>query len=402
MAKPKKLTEEEVLVLYHEALDNATAKDYVDFDSIDTDKLREILRSKYYDPAVTWFSFIHEIIMSAPNQLKGDGNNTRPLSKKEVGDLIGTVHGKFKRIPIDYEILIQIPDYYPFDFTELTDSISVIKLSEDELKGYQDANPEATYYSGMLEVNKIPFNWQHYLKIKDSGLIESAKNMHLDARHDPIRVFRLFVTVHTVFGTIEMRGLLSILARNHQYSARAYDKKVFVSAINNLANDGSDLSHSIFVYKKTDHINDANEFFKLLLAEEIGELEKVRIQITNSLYWLYEHLNTDDLYLEVVYLVSAFDSLFSIKNSTVPNLENIAPVVAEAIAKDFKEREKVSLEIRALYPLRNSIIHGGLEIQNFRRSDNTNRSNISSILQKAKHNYLKYMKTMFDRYTASK
>lgn len=198
-----------------------------------------------------------------------------------------------------------------------------------------------------------------------------------------------------------MYGIMAILGGFQRYSAKAYDCKVFVGSINSLNNTDADISRARFPLGQSKGVEQANSFFKLILEEKTGSLEKVRVQIANSLYWFFEHLNTDDLNLQIVYLVSAFDSLFSIKHSNVPNVENIAPVIAEAISDDFSKRDKVFMDIKELYSLRNSIIHGGLEIQNLRKADQSGRSSRSATVSRSMKYYQEYMKKMFKRYVSS-
>ena len=82
-------------------------------------------------------------------------------------------------------------------------------------------------------------------------------------------------------------------------------------------------------------------------------------------------------------------------------MDNIAPVIAEAISNNFAKRDEVASNIKSLYPLRNKIIHGGLEIQSLRRTDREKHSSMNAILNKSAHYYEEYMKVVFSRYVSS-
>ena len=361
---------------------------FANFGNLDTNKLLAIVRLGCYDPIVDTEVIIDEIYYGCIRFYDPKLHSAK-LTPEQRRALVSQIHGKLSRIPIRYEVIFPLPEDYPFDNKQLLKNVKIRQFTEDEREKYIRKNPLNTL-DQLIGRTENPL-WPEtiaYMVVTDSGLIRPANKIVLDNRHDPVRIFHLYIALHSVASTL-VSAEYSVRQRS---GAQAYDNKKFVANVDSSILSGSSLGSVHFRDEDAEWINTMDELFTHLLTERADKLEGVRTMLTNSLHWYFEFANSKDTNLRVVYLVSAFDSLFGFdEKHRVPTVYDIAPVVAEANASDFKEKADATELIKHLYSLRNEVIHGRKEIQQFRRIDAREKRQNVSTLNLAERQYKQYI-----------
>lgn len=123
------------------------------------------------------------------------------------------------------------------------------------------------------------------------------------------------------------------------------------------------------------------------------------MQLCNSLYWYIEFLNNEETSLQLVFLVSAFDSLFPPRHHTVfknkqitPTVLEKAPLIAE-VASSSQNELKIYLEtIEKLFEERNKVIHGKVEIHGYRKGVKKQNEDIVKLVTESTQIYEEYLK----------
>lgn len=397
---PKLDRSEHATKLLDESLANVQLKDmFLDYDSINFDKLHEIVRKNCYDSAVDaeviWEQIFYASIRFSDTKNKGK----TPLTDEQRCKLVKLVHDNLSRIPIRYEVLFELPESYPLNNKSLLDDVRIERLAQTTRKLYEAQNPpdflqQLAHPNASYENPVLPKTNVSYLAVADSGLIRPGGKIVLDNRHDPVRIFRLYMALQMVSSNLSQHTM-----RQHDFTARAYDKKKFVAYIPTRIDASSPISHACFNKEDRDKIELIDKLFGQILKVRDDDLEDTRIRLSNALHWYFEFASSDDTSLRVVYLVSAFDSLFGfIEKDHIPTARDIVPIIAEANANDFKERSNIAEAIKQLYRLRNNIIHGRKEIQNYTRSDARQKRHVASNLDFSERQFKQYMGKLLRMY----
>lgn len=390
--------------LLYEALLNATSAMYIDIDTLDDSCIEDIVNGSYYDSSVD-FSTIVEAISDTAFKISDKAltlfkDDPTPITEDERNTIAREVHEKLIRIPIKYEIFFPLPSHYPSNDKQLLGSVSIKKITPAMNKAYQPDRPIdiLSALAGAPSSSVAPQEDEYYMVIEDTGLVRRGGNIVLENRHDPLRIFRLYMALNSVTST----SLRFSVFLKHDYMGRAFDDKNFVANVDSTINSNASLATLSFLTTTKEQMDKTDEIFSKLLTEQAEPMESKRIELCNSLHWYFEYANTKEPSLRLVYLTSAFNSLFGLKGKKYDaTVRDIAPVVAEANAVDFNDKASTQGNIEKLFRLRNNVIHGRQEIQSFRRIDVREINENNTVIKLCTTQYKKYMNKLLEQYMSS-
>lgn len=391
--------------LLREFVNDAVLKEgLVDTDTLDFDKYREILSSNLYDDGIDWDLFWN-IVFNRLLKYHDWENPDKELTEEQKNEFVSSVHKFLNSVPYKYHFYFKLPDKYPLNPEKLNKDISIIKCDQAFVDSQEQVNPisdfDKTVHGNKQESNhRLLTPNQFYLLINDSGLVVTGKNAFLESSYSPDRIFGIFLSVHLITGNLSADKL----ARDNQ-TAKVYDdsgkyRANFVSPIK-----ASRAEHLEF-YKKEDTTKIANTIFlKLITHQKSKNLEKARIQICNSLYWYIEFLNSEETSLQLVFLVSALDSLFPPRQHSIfktkqitPTVLEKAPVIAEVASSNQDELHRFLEIVEKLFEERNKVIHGKIEIHGYRKSAKKQNNNSVELVGQARLIYEKYLKKRIGKF----
>lgn len=385
--------------LLREFVNDAVLKDgLVDSDTLNFDKYREIINTKLYDEGIDWDIFWN-VIFNHLLKYHDWENKNKALTDDQKNEFASLVHKFLGGVPYKYAFYFKLPDNYPLKPEKLNKDISIIKTDQAFIDAQEKLNP-ASDFDKMIHGNKQASNHQllspnkSYMLINDRGLVITGKNAFLESSYSPDRIFGIFLAVHLI--TENLRA--DKLARDNQ-TTKVYDdsgkyRANFVSPIK-----ASRAEHLEF-YKKVETTKMANKVFvQLITHQKDKHLESARIQLCNSLYWYVEFLNSEETSLQLVFLVSAFDSLFPPRQHSVfkkrqvtPTAQEKAPVIAEVASNSQLEIQTYLEIIEKLFDERNKVIHGKVEIHGYRKSAKRQNNDTVELVNDAQRLFERYLK----------
>lgn len=385
--------------LLREFVKDAVLKEgLVDTDTLNFDKYREIMNGNLYDDGIDW-DLLWNVVFNHLLKYHDWENPDKALTEEQKNGFVSSVHKFLNGAPYNYEFYFKLPDKYPLKPEKLNKDISIFKANQTFIDSQEKVNPISDF-DRMIHGDKQESNHQllapnqFYLLINDRGLVMTGKNAFLESSYSPDRIFGIFLAVHLL--TENLRS--DKLARDNQ-AANVYDdsgkyRANFVSPIK-----ASRAEHLEF-YKKEETTAMANKvFLKLITHQKDKDLEKARIQLCNSLYWYIEFLNNDETSLQLVFLVSAFDSLFPPRQHSVfknkqitPTVLEKAPLIAEVASSTQDKYHKYLQTLESLYEARNNVIHGKIEIHGYQKSSKTQNKNMVELVGKSTQIFEAYIK----------
>jgi hypothetical protein len=363
----------------------------VDTDTLNFDKYREIVTNNLYDEGIDW-DLLWNVVFNHLLKYHDWKNPDIALTKEQKNEFASTVHEFLRRVPYKYSFYFKLPDKYPLKPEKLNKDVSIIKTDQTFINSQEKINPisdfDKMFHGDEQESNhQLLAPNQFYLRINDKGLVFTGKNAFLESSY---------------LITENLRA--DKLARDNQ-AAKVYDdsgkyRANFVSPIK-----ASRAEHLEF-YIKEDTTKMANKvFLKLITHQKDKNLEKARIQICNSLYWYIELLNSEETSLQLVFLVSALDSLFPPRQHSIfktkqitPTVLEKAPVIAEVASSNQNELHRFLEIVENLFEERNKVIHGKIEIHGYRKSAKKQNNASVELVGQAKLIYEKYLKKRIGKF----
>ncbi len=308
--------------------------------------------------------------------------NARSLTNK--------IYQKIKRLPIVYEFIFPLGNKnIEIASKQITDTIELLTLTDKDIKKYGTVpwSQKLFNFEKDLEKGEIIF------RFLTRGYVSDFKITKL-VTEDPLYLFKVIIGIYVSLDILQILdspvNKTSGLPIDYRY--KVYDKNKFVTALNESTEDSIFISKLSFstktqelsdldklLKKTTTYFENANIDLKKIL--EINKLKKKRVkglmkndlikyrrdvdkltehglQIRNAAYWYYESLKTTQKHAEIIYLVTAFDSLLGEPDDDMKTKKDKANIISNAISTSAIELETIKEYIGNLYNLRNNIIHG--------------------------------------------
>lgn len=385
--------------LLKEFVKNAALKDgLVDTDTLDFDKHREILNDNLYDDGIDW-DLLWNVIFNQLLKYHDWKDQNKQLSDEEKAEFAASAHKFLSGVPFKYGFYFKLPDGYPLQAEKLSENISIFKSDQKFVDSQKKINPMSDF-DKMLRGNKQSSNSQiltpdqFYLLIHDSGLVITGKKAFLESSYSPDRIFGIFLAVHLITENLKTDKLARDNPTAMVYDSSGRYRANFVSPIRS-----SKAEHLEFLDKKEGSKFANKVFLELVTHQTDKNLESARVQLCNSLYWYIEFLNNEETSLQLVFLVSAFDSLFPPRQHSVfknkqitPTVLEKAPLIAEVASSSQNELKDYLQTIEKLFEERNKVIHGKVEIHGYRKGVKKQNEDTVELVTEAVQIYEKYLK----------
>lgn len=304
--------------------------------------------------------------------------------------LIKSVLDILKRLPIKYEFIFPLnlnQSHLIKDSIDLTDNIKLLLIGDKELTKYkpQKLMTDQLFHPGELELKKDSIA----IFIKSVGFVSKFGIPKL-LTEDPLYLFKIIIGFYLGMGVIDIDDKFYSRSTGTAagYSYKTFDKNDFVTTLRESSDDASFISSLLLSQNSfntslpqvgdviwPNNFEISNTYLKKILNVQkfkkgkpegfnptaIKKLmsNKAKIadhgfQLRNGAYWLYEAFKSSQPHSQIIYLVTAFDSLCG----NADEKSDKAEMIAYSIASSTSELEMIKEYIINLYDLRNKIIHG--------------------------------------------
>lgn len=370
----------------------------IDTNSLNFDAFHQILSDKVYDEGID-SDLLWSIIIGRLFRYRDDDNPKRALTNEEKDDFVDRADKFLSGVPFDYDFYFRLPEKYPLDAKKISKNITIIKADQEFVDKQEKINPPDSFDSilrrGAQQHNHRLLNvGRFYLKIEDKGLVITGRKAFLESTYSPDRIFGIYLALHLLTENLSADKLARDNPTSHVYDKSGKYRANFVSPVRS-----SRAEHLEFLDKK-DTTEMANKvFLKLISKQSEKNLESARIQICNSLYWYIEFLNSEETSLQLVFLVSAFDSLFPPRHHSVfknkqitPTVLEKAPLIAEVTSSTQDEYQRFLVTMENLFDARNNVIHGKIEIHGYQRGSKLQNKKTVELVEESTKIFETYIK----------
>lgn len=353
--------------LIRQLIEKAKYKDgHIEASYIDTFQVNDLIKAGKYNEIVDLRCVMYVLAEIVDRELQE--HNLQSLSPKYHKSVAEEVHCRLKSYPQRYQFLVPIPDLQGVDLPSIDPKnnhfFSIKCFDEDDLNNFNDSR----YVENPKTLSELSSNLKNFggvlpphFKKNDCFLMLNATgyvNKYGDFSvygYDPLYVIKIFVSLHIIYGSFLDSGNavnesdkkfpgFYIFSSNHE----------FIKSVAQI-NEMNLLRNIAFDYQKSKVFPLINQlFFQLLVEHNENNIKKLQSQVSNSLYWFYEAINTNSHSLKTVFYVTAFDAFFTQEDKSVTKIERIVQEVSETVAQEDLARE----HLNAQYKARNQIIHG--------------------------------------------
>jgi hypothetical protein len=327
---------------------------------------------------------------------------SRPLTTTEKEAIAKDVHMVLSNVPYNYSFYYRLPSNYPGEFKKLTKNIEIRLITQkeaEELTPKLSGTPLEQALGKRDNEQNIPQINKPYILIKDMGLVKTGTLAYLESRYTPDRLIGIYYSLQILCGTLDTYHYA-----RHYYTPKVFgEDKKFVANYPNPLRDGR--AEMLSFVGTSQEVNDLNtSFIKLVSPVDSVNDEKARVQICNALYWYLEFLNTSDVSLQVVFLVSAIDSLFPTRNHTITHRvisltsDDKSSIIAEMVSENEQTKSENINSLEILFQRRNHTIHGEVEIHGLSKAKIKETKQYQQLVDTCEQLFISYMRTRLKRF----
>lgn len=352
--------------------------------------------SSYFNAEIINNKTIYNVILEsvteviASNKIKiGDlFQKIEDVNGLDINKIVTKTYFLIKHLPITYTFVFPLnsnTDGYIKNDVQLTNKIKLLFINKRYSKLYKESDlARLLFHPGEVDVQ----SGQLALTIKSLGFVSKFGIVKI-YDEDPLYLFKIIIGVYLAMGVFNINDSYhrGATGYNGEYAYKIFDKYTHICTLHESTEDAHFLNslilsplisasnNSIKLTTFLDNFGVINkDLMKILTVEEFKEKRpkgldpkvaenymniKAKIaehgfQISNGAYWYYEALKSSQPHMQIVFLVTAFDSLLGIINEKIEKPD----IVAYSIASNAIEVETIKRLLRNLYDLRNDIIHG--------------------------------------------
>lgn len=399
------------ITLIQQLLEGARYQDgHVEASYIDTFKVNDLINLGQYNEIVDLRCVMYVLAEIIDKELKERDLQTLP--KKFHKSIANQVHSRLKSYPERYQFLIPLPDLHGVEL-EAADAkhnkfFSIKRLDEDALNHFNDSR----YVQNPKSLSDISANLKNfggvfppYFEIDDCFLILNTTgyvNKYGDFSvygYDPLYIIKIFVALHIIYGSfIESGNAINESDKKFPGFYIYTSNYKFVKSVAQI-NEMNLLRNMAFNGNNSKSFTLINQLLlQILMEHKENNIKKLQSQISNSLYWFYEALNTGNHSLKTVFYVTAFDAFFTQEDKSVTKIERIVQEVSETLAQEDLARE----HLNAQYKARNQIIHGERRV--FMNSHDTRSDRMADFARNEismKVFYVRYLESKLTKFSKS-
>ncbi len=358
----------------------------------DGDEFSKYFRKKIID-SKTIYNIILEVVtnyifLSSTQKIDDSVKTISDIKAFKVDEIVNNVFNFIKRLPITY--LFTFPLNNNIDgliksSIHLSDDNKLLLVDDNDLKTFKVAITDSLFHPGETEMQK----GNVVIQVKSRGFVSKFGILKLTTE-DPLYLFKIIIGIYLGMGILDIddkfyRRDSGFLAG---YPYRVFDKDKHITTLRESTEDANFINSLVFpqhsfsskipnmgstvfptkfdiANKDLKKILNVQKFKKskpkgldsALTKKLMKDKDKIAdhgFQIRNGAYWYYEALKSSQPHAQIVYLVTAFDSLLGIADEK----NEKADIVANSIASSAIELEMIKEYITNLYDLRNKIIHG--------------------------------------------
>ncbi len=345
--------------------------------------VREGGYNKLVDLTCVYDTVTHEFTDTRP---KIKSNTT--LTDEQAKHFAKKANDYLKGVPYKYQVLLRIPSQLNLS-SQISKQIKIITIDDASYDKYRQANgindnSESENGKGLAGLSaslralsgdalKIPSHNNSYLALNIAGNAQGQNLTVFEA--DPIYIFKVLFALSYATGNLEKRtkSLGDIYGAPNFFGVGVYDRNL--KLVTEIARplDEAKLVSAYTLKKDRESIDNLIAIFKALVIEQGDKsVEKLRLQIINSLFWYFEMLKTENYNLKTVFSTSVFDSFFA----TGQPKEYKALVISHDTTKSIQQEELIREHIVELYDERNKIIHSEIALFDY-RVDGKERTDIA-------------------------
>jgi len=385
-----------------------------DYRTIHYDSAIGLVRNGKYHNLVD-LSYIYDTVIETCRLATPKLERNKPIPKEQVAVLAKEANAFLVGIPYQYEVFMPIlKDSGVVLSRQMNKQVRLVTVDATEANRYKAANPDPEPDDGpalttnslrrllgdlLKEQIPVPSEGQSYLAVKVTGYAQSGTLTVFEA--DPMYLYKVFFALAFATGNLQKKNVTASQAYNAQpqFSFYAYKKNYeFATTLNRPADDAKLINAHEVAAQESD-LDNFITTFQLLFSEQSDSLvEKLRVQIINSLYWYFETLKTESHNLKTVFFTSVLDSFFV----TGQSKEVKAATIAHETTKSVQAEELITKEIIALYDERNHIIHSEMPLFDYGAKDKqrlaASRARVEVSITQA---YNKFLTSCFHRYIES-
>ena len=350
----------------------------IDVNSLDFDAFHDLGRKQKYKD-IYEANLLWEVMLIPLLKASDYENPGRKLTQTEKESFVNYMDEFTNAYPIKYYFYFALPEGYPLQDKRLTPNVQIKTIDDDLIESISKANP-SRQSSGKLaqELERIlapkapiPKKGKKYFIVDDKGLVVTGVKGLLDYSYSPYRLMGIYLALNVTVANLSYDSIAT-----HHTNPIVYDESMKYRA-NFVSPDKGSLAKQLQFADKIEpqrvRVTDERGADRITPFIETDMLETERKQICNALYWYLQALNSEEINLRIVFLVSAFDSLFPQRKHSISKqkIEIRAPekaiIVSESIADSVEYRQESIKVLEQLYDLRNDVIHGKEEIHGYRK-----------------------------------
>lgn len=385
-----------------------------DYRTLPYDPVVKLIRNGKYHALVD-MSYIYDTVIEVCRVAIPRLERNKPIPKEQIAALAKEVNVFLAGIPYQYQVLMPISTGQGIAISrQMNKQVQFVTIDSSEASRYKHANPETDYEHDSSSttsslrrllgdlLNKqipIPSEGKSYLAVKVTGYAQSGTLTVFEA--DPMYLYKVFFALAFATGCLQKTTTTASQVYNAppQFSFYAYKKTYeFATTLNRPADDAR-LLNTYEVTAQGGDLDNLITTFQLLITEQSNSLvEKLRVQIINSLFWYFETLKTESHNLKTVFFTSVLDSFFV----TGQSKDLKASFIARETTKSVQAEELITKEIIALYNERNHIIHSEIPLFDYEAKDKqriaASKARVEVSITQA---YNKFLTSRFRRYIES-
>jgi hypothetical protein len=295
----------------------------------------------------------------------------KKLTKKDAEAIAQNVHDYFDAFPRKYLFALKLPtSSASLATTDLSGAVQVTTLTAETAGAFTSPHTLISPANAFQDGDSAGLiAGDNLLLISTTGYVSNLVDFSLKD-WDPTYLFKLLIAGYITLGALEKKSGAGAAGKlMSSFPFYCYDvTKPGIQQFIKQFDESAEQYKLVETYTFTGDaqtIGFAHEAMRnLLLSQKSNHIKRIQKEIKNSLFWLNESLTARLPHLKVVFLVTAYDSFFT-KND---KQEHISRVISLLTASDVNDEKRIRDDIRRLYDLRNSVVHGEKVIGVFNQS----------------------------------